>query len=54
VQDGPRIIDGLDAAREAILAAAGGRGPRVVIGVTGAVASGKSTLARALSPCVAS
>lgn len=54
MQDGPRIIDGLDAAREAILAAARAHGPRVVIGVTGAVASGKSTLARALSPCVVS
>lgn len=54
MQDRPRIIDGLDAAREAILAAARSHGPRVVIGVTGAVASGKSTLARALSPCVVS
>jgi uridine kinase len=54
VQDGTRIIDGLDAAREAILEAARSRGPRVVIGVTGAVASGKSTLAHALSPCVVS
>lgn len=54
MQDEPRIIDGLDAAREAILAAAAAHGPRAVIGVTGAVASGKSTLARALSPCVVS
>lgn len=43
-------------AAEAILAAAAARarGPRAVIGVTGAVASGKSTLARALSACVVS
>jgi uridine kinase len=39
---------------EAILAAARSRGPQVVVGVTGAVASGKSTLARALSPCIVS
>jgi uridine kinase len=54
VHDGPRIIEGLDAAREAILAAARLRGERVVVGVTGAVASGKSTLARALSECIVS
>lgn len=41
-------------AREAILAAALAHGPRAVIGVTGAVASGKSTLARALSACIVS
>jgi uridine kinase len=41
-------------AAEAILAAARARGPRTVVGVTGAVASGKSTLARALSTCVVS
>jgi uridine kinase len=41
-------------AAEAILAAARARGPRAVVGVTGAVASGKSTLARALSTCVVS
>lgn len=41
-------------AAEAIRAAALAHGPRVVVGVTGAVASGKSTLARALSPCVVS
>ena len=54
MHDGPRIIEGLDAAREAILAAARLRGERVVVGVTGAVASGKSTLARALSECIVS
>ncbi len=54
MQQDQRIIDGLDAAREAILAAALAHGPRAVIGVTGAVASGKSTLARALSSCVVS
>jgi uridine kinase len=54
VQGDQRIIEGLDAAREAILATALARGPRAVIGVTGAVASGKSTLARALSSCVVS
>jgi uridine kinase len=41
-------------AAEAIRAAALAHGPRVVVGVTGAVASGKSTLARALSSCVVS
>lgn len=40
------------AALEPIRAAALAVGPRAVIGVTGAVASGKSTLARALSECV--
>ena len=37
MQQDQRIIDGLDAAREAILAAALAHGPRAVIGVTGAV-----------------
>ena len=37
-----------------ILAAARARESRVVIGVTGAVAAGKSTLARKLSPLVVS
>jgi uridine kinase len=41
-------------ASAAILAAARARGQRTVIGVTGAVAAGKSTLARALSPIVVS
>lgn len=41
-------------AAAAILAAARSHGPRVVVGVTGAVASGKSTLARTLSPCIVS
>jgi uridine kinase len=41
-------------AHAAILAAARARGGRTVIGVTGAVAAGKSTLARALSPVVVS
>ena len=49
----PRVLQ-MDTAAEAILAAARSYGPRVVVGVTGAVASGKSTLARALSPCIVS
>jgi uridine kinase len=54
VHEGQRTIDGIHAARDEILAAVAAHGPRVVIGVTGAVASGKSTLARALSPCIVS
>jgi len=54
VQEGQRTIEGIEAARDEILAAVAARGPRVVIGVTGAVASGKSTLARVLSPCIVS
>lgn len=49
----PRVLP-INEAVAAILAEARARGPRVVIGVTGAVASGKSTLAGALSPCVVS
>ena len=54
MHEGQRTIDGIHAARDEILAAVAAHGPRVVIGVTGAVASGKSTLARALSPCIVS
>jgi uridine kinase len=49
----PRTVKFADAA-EAILAVVRARGQRTVIGVTGAVAAGKSTLARTLSECVVS
>ena len=49
----PLIVNFEDAA-EAILKAVRARGDRTVIGVTGAVAAGKSTLARRLSACVVS
>ena len=49
----PRTITFADAA-DAILAVVRARGQRTVIGVTGAVAAGKSTLARRLSECVVS
>jgi uridine kinase len=44
----------MSAAREVLLAEVRAFAPRAVIGVTGAVAAGKSTLARMLSPCVIS
>ena len=49
----PRTVKFADAA-EAILELVRARGERTVIGVTGAVAAGKSTLARTLSECVVS
>jgi len=49
----PRTIIFADAT-EAILEVVRARGQRTVIGVTGAVAAGKSTLARTLSECVVS
>jgi uridine kinase len=49
----PRTITFADAT-EAILEVVRARGQRTVIGVTGAVAAGKSTLARTLSECVVS
>jgi uridine kinase len=49
----PRTITFADAT-EAILKVVRARGQRTVIGVTGAVAAGKSTLARTLSECVVS
>jgi len=49
----PRTITFANAT-EAILAVVRARGQRTVIGVTGAVAAGKSTLARTLSECVVS
>jgi uridine kinase len=49
----PRTITFADAT-EAILEVVRARGQRTVIGVTGAVAAGKSTLARTLSDCVVS
>jgi uridine kinase len=52
--DGGAVILSWHEASEAILAAARARGGRAVIGVTGAVAAGKSTLARTLSPVVVS
>lgn len=52
--DGGAVILSWHEASEAILAAARARGGRAVIGVTGAVAAGKSTLARAMSPVVVS
>ncbi len=52
-EGGPVILSWHEAS-EALLAAARARGGRAVIGVTGAVAAGKSTLARALSPVVVS
>jgi len=52
--DGGAVILSWHEASEAILAAAHARGGRAVIGVTGAVAAGKSTLARTLSPVVVS
>jgi uridine kinase len=49
----PRIVH-FEAAADAILAAARARGGRAVVGITGAVAAGKSTLARRISACVVS
>jgi uridine kinase len=49
----PRTIIFADAT-EAIMEVVRARGQRTVIGVTGAVAAGKSTLARTLSECVVS
>ena len=49
----PRTITFADAT-EAIMEVVRARGQRTVIGVTGAVAAGKSTLARTLSECVVS
>lgn len=49
----PRIVR-FEEAADAILAAARARGDRTVVGITGAVAAGKSTLARRLSACVVS
>jgi uridine kinase len=49
----PRTVT-FEEAADAILAAARARGGRAVVGVTGAVASGKSTLAKRLSACVVS
>ena len=49
----PRTITFADAT-ETIMEVVRARGQRTVIGVTGAVAAGKSTLARTLSECVVS
>ena len=49
----PRTIH-FEVAADAILAAARARGGRAVVGITGAVAAGKSTLARRISACVVS
>lgn len=49
----PRIVR-FEEAADAILAAARARDDRTVVGITGAVAAGKSTLARRLSACVVS
>ena len=49
----PRIVH-FEEAADAILAAARARGERAVVGITGAVAAGKSTLARRISACVVS
>ena len=49
----PRIVR-FEEAADAILAAARTRGGRAVVGITGAVAAGTSTLARRLSACVVS
>jgi hypothetical protein len=49
----PRLVH-FEAAADAILAAARARGGRAVVGITGAVAAGKSTLARRISACVVS
>ena len=49
----PRIVH-FEVAADAILAAARARGGRAVVGITGAVAAGKSTLARRISACVVS
>ena len=53
VGTGPRIVTFEQAAAE-ILRAAAAAGPRAVVGITGPVASGKSTLARRVSDAVVS
>ncbi|MCE2882529.1 MAG: AAA family ATPase [Planctomycetaceae bacterium] len=49
-----QLVIGFAEAQERILSLARAVGPRAVVGVTGAVASGKSTLAQRLSACVVS